>query len=281
MRFSLCALFIVSSLCATAQVRLGVFTGIANYQGDLVEKPFVSPRGAFGLTANFPVGNRLGLRAGLTFAKVAGADSLNPNTGFRARNLNFQSPITELSLLAEYNFFNLDRLRWTPYFFTGIAGYRFNPFTYDGPQKVYLQPLGTEGQGLPGSNRQPYALHGIAIPFGGGVKFVLSDNINLGVEAGIRRLFTDYLDDVSTNYADATELFNARGQQAVNLAFRADEVPGSTAAYPAKGEPRGSAKSKDYYYFTGLHLTFALGNGDGGPFRGRGKKGFGCPPVAM
>ncbi len=278
MRRVILVLFIGCTLSAPAQVRLGVFTGIANYQGDLVEKPFASPRAAFGLSANFPLSNHLTFRVGLTIAKIAGADSLSDKAAFRSRNLSFQSPVTEFSLLAEYNLFDLDNRRWTPYAFTGVAVYHFNPFTYDGARKVYLQPLGTEGQGIAGYNKAPYSLTGFAIPFGGGVKFALSDKVNLGLEAGLRKTFSDYLDDVSTAYADAGDLFKARGQEAVNLAFRADEVRGSTAVYPAKGEPRGSAKSKDYYYFTGLHLTFVLGDGNGF-FHRRSNRRYGCPSV--
>ncbi len=272
--------FIVFALAtaATAQTRLGVFGGIANYQGDLVEGIYVSPRAAIGFTAAFQVGPRLSVRAGLTFAKVAGADSLNSKVSARSRNLNFQSPVTELSLMAEYNLFNLDNLRWTPYVFAGLAGYHFNPYTYNGNRKTYLQPLGTEGQGISGYSSKLYSLGGLAIPFGGGIKYALSDKVHLGLEAGLRKLFTDYLDDVSGNYADEGDLLYMRGQQAVDLAFRGDEVPGSSQLYPPKGDQRGSPKSKDYYYFTGLHLTFSIGDGDGGLFGGgRGKKGYGCP----
>lgn len=259
---------------ATAQTRLGVFAGIANYQGDLVHSVFASPKAAVGISAAFTVSPRLSIRTGLTFAKVAGADSLSSEY-YRGRNLSFQSPVTELSLMAEYNLFNLDNIKWTPYAFAGISGYHFNPFTYDGVgRKIYLQPLGTEGQGISGYNAKLYALNGFAIPFGGGIKVMLSDKIQLGFETGLRKLFTDYLDDVSGNFADPQDLLQARGQQAVDLAFRGDEVAGSTQAYPPKGETRGSPRRKDYFYFTGLHLTFEIGDG---LFSGRGKKGYGCP----
>ena len=273
-------LWLFASISSTtfAQTRLGVFTGVANYMGDLVEAPYASPRAAFGLSLNVPVGPRLNLRAGLTFAKVAGADSLSSNALYRSRNLNFQSPVTEFSLVGEYNLFNLDNLKWTPYAFAGVAVFHYNPFTYDGPNKIHLQPLGTEGQGIASYNRQPYSLTSFAIPFGGGIKFVLSDKVNLGIEAGLRKTFTDYLDDVSTVYADGGDLLKAHDQRAVDLAFRGDEVRGSTATYPGKGDVRGSAKSKDYYYFTGIHLTFALDNGDGF-FRGKSRSGLGCPKV--
>jgi hypothetical protein len=274
MRNPVLLILLLSAATASAQTRLGVFAGIANYQGDLVDGLYASPRAAFGVSANFSIGQRLSVRTGLTFAKVAGADSLNSSADFKNRNLSFQSPVTELSLMAEYNLFNLDNLKWTPYVFAGVAGYHFNPYTYDGGRKVYLQPLGTEGQGIAGYDSKPYSLNGFAIPFGGGVKYMLSDKVQLGLEAGLRKLFTDYLDDVSGTYADATELLQARGQQAVDISFRGDEVPGGPQIYPSKLETRGSLKSKDYYYFTGLHLTFEIGEG---LFSGRGKKGYGCP----
>lgn len=281
MRFVLCfLLFLHLSLLSFAQARLGVFGGVANYAGDLVKTPYASPRAAFGLSLNFPMSNRLSLRAALTFAKVAGADSNSSNAEQRARNLSFQSPVTEAALLGEYNLFNLDNVKWTPYAFAGVAVFHYNPFTYDGAQKVYLQPLGTEGQGIVGYNKEPYSLTGFAIPVGGGLKFVLSDNVNLGLEVGLRKTFTDYLDDVSTTYPDEGDLFKAHGQEAVNVSFRSDELRGSTATFPSKGSVRGGPKTKDYYYFTGLHLSFALGNGDG-LFHSRGKRGYGCPSSVM
>jgi hypothetical protein len=259
-----------------AQFRLGIFGGVSNYHGDLQERVFQNARGAFGLTGTFSLSERLNLRAGLTFAKLAGADSLSKQADLRARNLSFQSSITEFSLLAEYNFFNLDQIRWTPYVFGGLAVFHYNPYTFDrNGAQVYLQPLGTEGQGITGYG-QPYKLTQFAIPFGGGIKYVLSDRVQLGLEAGIRKTFTDYLDDVSGNYADFNELFNARGQRAVDLAYRGDERAGGDPLYPAKGTTRGGAKFKDYYYFTGLHVSFQLGNGEGGRDR---KSGYGCPTV--
>jgi hypothetical protein len=253
-----------------AQFRLGVFGGISNYMGDLEDKYYVNSRGTFGITGTFPLTQRLNIRAGLTIAKVVGADSLSNQADLTARNLSFQSRISELSVLAEYNFFNLDQIRWTPYVFGGLAVFRFNPYTFDqqGVQ-VFLQPLGTEGQGIPGYQGR-YSRTQMAVPIGGGVKFALSESIQLGLELGIRKLFTDYLDDVSGNYADPAELLSGNGQQAVDLSYRGDELPGGDQNYPAKGFTRGSSRFNDYYYFTGLHLSFRLG-------QAKDRSGYGCP----
>lgn len=283
MRKIFLALTVLTTVTASAQLQVGVFGGIANYQGDLVERPFESPKPAFGITIGYPLSGRVTIRGGLTFAKVAGADSLNKQKDLRARNLSFQSPVTELSLVGEFNTFDMDLKSWSPYVFAGIAIYHFNPYTFDANgNKIFLQPLSTEGQGLPGYNSRPYALTQLALPFGGGIKLNISETTQIGLEMGLRKLFTDYLDDVSGNYADASDLFTNKGQTAVDLSYRGDEAGGSLA-YPNKGETRGSPKYKDYYYFTGLHVTFQLPEGSGSQRNyssrsGRNKK-YGCPTV--
>lgn len=265
-------LFLLSHV-SYSQFRLGIFGGLSNYQGDLTSKPYKSSKGVFGITGTFPLTQRFSIRSGLSFGKIAGADSLNNKPELRARNLSFQSKITEFSVVGEYNIFNLDQIRWTPYIFGGLALFHFNPYTYDqNGIQTYLKPLTTEGEGLTGYNSKPYSLTQLAIPFGGGIKYALSDKVQVGLEVGLRKTFTDYLDDVSTVYADPADLLAGNGQKSVDLSYRGDEV--GFPNYPVKGFTRGNPKSKDYYYFTGLHLSFALGSGDG-----RNEKGYGCPKV--
>jgi Domain of unknown function (DUF6089) len=282
MRFIYLLIFLlVFQLCSFAQSQIGIFGGIANYNGDLVEKAYQSSKGAVGLSYGYQLTSRINLRAQLTFAKIAGADSLSTHQDLRDRNLDFQSPITEFSLVGEYNTFDLENKKWSPFVFGGVAIFKFNPYTHDKTGvKTYLQPLGTEGQGLPGySPTQTYGLTQFAIPFGAGIKYNLSDKFRLSAEVGLRKTFTDYMDDVSGNYADANDLLTARGARAADLAYRGDEVFGGDPIYPAKGETRGSPKYKDYYYFSGLHLVYLLGNGDGGNYKASKKKGYGCPTV--
>ena len=274
---------------ALAQFHLGVFVGGASYGGDLNSKAFKRTKPAVGLSLNYEVSDRFMLRTGLNLAKVEGGDQYSGSTLLRQiRNLSFTSNITEFNLMGELTTFNLYNIRWSPYFFGGIAVYHFNPYVKDSTgAKVFLRPLSTEGQGLSiYPERKPYNLTQLAIPFGGGIKYNINENIRLGLEIGFRRLFTDYLDDVSGNYADQATLLAERGPKAVQYAYRGDEVPGETASYPDAGYPvkdaqRGNAKSKDWYYFTGLHLTFRLGGGYG-KTDASGKKGrYGCPTVPM
>ena len=202
----------------------------------------------------------------------------------RARNLAFETHITEFSAIGEYYIFNLEEQKFSPYVFGGLAVFHFNPYDYNGgTQKIFLKPLSTEGEGLSQyPDRKPYALTQLAIPFGGGVKYAFNDRLRLGLELGMRKLFTDYLDDVSTTYADKNDLLNAKGQLAVDMAYR------GSGNYPAKGAQRGGSQHKDWYYFLGLHLTYRLSTGDntnhsgvfgGGNYSGKRKKGYGCPSV--
>jgi hypothetical protein len=137
--------------------------------------------------------------------------------------------------------------------------FHFNPYSYDSlGRKVYLRPLSTEGEGLaqyPG--KKEYSLTQIAIPFGGGIKFRISDRVTLAYEIGLRKLFTDYLDDVSGKYVSDSVLLADKGPEAVAMAYRGGELKGG-AGYPPDGTVRGNAKHKDWYYMSGLRLTIAL-----------------------
>ena len=277
------SLLLSFSIFAQCQLQVGIFGGISNYVGDMTDRAYQNSRAAIGVTAGYQILPRINLRAGFTYAKVDGADSLSRQEDILLRNLSFQTNITEFSLVAEINTFDMNYKRWSPYVFGGLAVFHFNPYTYDQQNnKVYLQPLGTEGQGIAGYPHK-YSLTQLALPFGGGVKFNISDKVRIAAEIGLRKLFTDYLDDVSGNYADPNELLTNNGQQAVDLSYREDELPFGDPNYPAKGITRGSPKYKDYYYFTGIHLIFLLPGSEGSQSSYSGKRGknrmYGCPTV--
>ncbi len=258
---SVILLTITTSLTAQ-KVNVGLLGGVAAYSGELTEtgfhKKFINP--ALGVTANYELTEKITLRGGLMYTKINGDDRYSSNPNNVARNLSFESKIIELSALGEYNFYDLAVENASPYVFTGVAAFKFDPYTYNSSnEKIYLRPLGTEGQNLEDYNNKKYSKIQIAIPIGVGLKFTVGDNIRIGLEAGIRKLFTDYLDDVSKSYVDVNDLVHSRGDNTVDLSFRGDELQ-EEASYPLKGTPRGNAKVKDYYYFAGVHLTYRLGS---------------------
>ena len=256
--------FIFISTSANSQrILLGVFGGASAYSGELSSNIFSKKvtNGAVGLTVNYEATDNLILRGGITYSVVGGADRYSKSADLVNRNLSFETAIVELSAVGEYNLLNLFERPYTPYFFAGLAVYKFNPYAYDpGGQKTFLKPLSTEGQGLSGyPESKPYQLTQLAIPFGGGFKFALNDDLRIGIEAGLRKLFTDYLDDVSNNYIDPVDLLAAKGPKAVDMSYRGYELVGGNLNYPPKGQPRGNSKVKDYYYFAGIHISYRIG----------------------
>ncbi len=258
---SLILLIFVTYCQVNAQrLHLGLFGGMSAYNGDLAESVFPKKvsNGAIGVTVNYELKDQVMIRSGLTYTVVGGADRYNTKPDLLARNLSFETSIAELSVVGEYYFRNLYSYKFSPYVFGGLAVFKFNPYAYDASaQRVFLKPLGTEGQGIAGYPK-PYSLIQAAIPLGGGIKYAVNKNLRVGLEIGIRKLFTDYLDDVSGSYASETDLMTAKGQQSVDMSYRGDEVTGGSFLYPAKGAQRGSPKFKDIYYFTGIHLTYRI-----------------------
>lgn len=278
------ALFLSFSAGIFAQrFHIGVTGGLAAYNGDLTDKvlPKKVTNGYIGITGNYELKDNIMLRAGINYAVVGGADRFSDIPSHLERNLAFETQLTEFNVVGEYYLYNLYERRFSPYGYIGLAVYHFNPYAFNGTtDKIYLKPLSTEGQGLAGyPDRKEYGLTQMAIPLGVGAKYALTDDIRIGLELGFRKLFTDYLDDVSTSYIDPNDLAAARGQLAVDMSYRGDEVPGGDPNYPVKGYQRGGSDKKDFYYFIGLHLTYRLSIGGGSSYVGsNGKKiRTGCP----
>ena len=250
-------------LIVHAQWNVNLYGGFSNYIGDMQTSPYTTKQsnGSFGAGIQYDLTRHFSLLTNLTYGRISAADGYSSQADLRARNLNFESHITEWNLLAEYNLLDLSEHKLTPYLFAGVAIFHFNPYTYDTTgKKVYLRPLSTEGEGLtqyPG--RRPYALTQLAIPFGGGIKFRISDGVTLAYEIGMRKTFTDYLDDLSTTYVDQATLLAARGPEAVEMAYRGNEIKNG-GTYPPGGTIRGGHKWKDWYYVSGLRVTIALNN---------------------
>lgn len=258
------AFILFSTLAFTAvaaqPVRLHIAGGFSNYNGDIQQKPFTleQAKTAFGAGATFHITDKLALRADYTFAHLFANDKFNKKEALRARNLNFYTYIQELSLMGEYEIFNLNRYKISPYIFAGVGVFKFSPYTYDNQgKKNYLVGLSTEGQGVvPG--RPGYKTTQVSFPVGGGIKYALSDEIRLGFELGFRILSTDYLDDVSTTYVDRDVLLAAKGAKAVELAFRGGELKTNPQQYPPGGSVRGNRNANDSYYFGLFRVEFKM-----------------------
>jgi opacity protein-like surface antigen len=267
------------------RLHLTLMGGFSNYQGDLQSKYFTLNQAnlAVGAGLQYDFTPKIAVRLGFNYGSLEADDKLNSGQ-LRARNLNFHSKLLEGSLLLQYTLFDLSDRRISPYVFAGVAIYHFDPYTFDTlGNKIYLKPLSTEGQGLQQyPNRKEYKLNQFAIPFGGGIKFRVSENVTLGYEFGFRKLFTDYLDDVSTRYVDPMILASQRGLKAVEMSYRGGELKGGDPNYPTVNTIRGGEKAKDWYYISGITLTIGLGGKGGDSYSGwNGKRSqLGCPRIA-
>ena len=86
------------------------------------------------------------------FTQLGYSDVYNTQNEYdHRRNLSFNTNIWELTLQGDFNFFKFipgeARYRYTPYVTFGIGIFSYDPYAYYQGQKVYLRPLGTEGQG--------------------------------------------------------------------------------------------------------------------------------------
>lgn len=285
LRILIVVLLVPFSSMAQQKVNLHFFGGFSNYSGDLQEARFTLDQShlAFGLGLSYEVMPKVLIRAGLIAGKLSASDKYSPKVLNRQRNLNFTSPLYDASLVVDYSLFDLKDKRATPYVFAGLAMFGFNPYTFDSTgTKYFLRNLSTEGQGLAEyPDRKKYKIVQFAVPFGVGVRVRITDNTYLGYEIGMRKTFTDYLDDVSTTYVDEAILASRRGSKAVELAFRSNELKDVNLPYPPAGTVRGGREYKDWYYFSGITLSIGLFTGnDASFFGGKGKRGsVDCPKV--
>lgn len=215
----------------------------------------------------------IGGRLEATFGRVSASDNvLEGDIGAAKdrymRNLQFQSKITELALLAEFHPLTLfqslakEPSFFSPYIIGGIGVFHFSPEAFNGYTWVALQPLRTEGQGFPQyPGRQPYRLTQVNFPLGIGVKYEVSALLNARLEIMHRVLNTDYLDDVSTRYIDpalfSENLTHEAAEQAVKLADRRQELDPSVVT--TEGGIRGDPKHKDAYFTIQFKLSLSIG----------------------
>ncbi|HYC40766.1 MAG TPA: DUF6089 family protein [Chitinophagaceae bacterium] len=256
-------LFFLAFSCTLGAVAqppsLSFYTGMINYHGDLNPHSFTfgQANAAAGIIVRKPITSWFTARAGFFSGKVDAADRYNRDY-LQPRNLSFYSSIQELQAGFEISVGRPDS-RIRPYAYAALGVFHFDPWAYDSAGvRTRLQPLSTEGQGLPGISRpQPYQLFQWCIPFGGGIRFAVTDDLRLGVEFSQRKTFTDHLDDVSSFFVDRDLLLRERGPKAVELAYRGDELPGGNS-YPVHGEQRGTPSEMDWYYLLGVTVEMSF-----------------------
>lgn len=259
--FKLLFIFLFFSVKSFSQDwEYGGWLGVSHYFGDLNTSTsfrFVRPAGGLLLRRCF--NSHFSARGTISGGYVGYNDKFSKKIFQQKRNLSFTSPIVELSGQLEFNFFKMeigdDFKRFSPYLFGGFGVFYFNPKT--GGEK--LKKYGTEGQDLQiYPERNKYSLIQPTVLYGGGLKYRPKKSFwTIGIEAGNRKTFTDYLDDASTVYPDKFALASERGVRAVELSDRSGETGDIIGE---EGKQRGDSQRNDSYLFVGFTLTYTLRN---------------------
>ncbi len=213
-----------------------------------------------GLVYRYNFNDRLAFKGNILYGQIYAHDKDSESEWQQNRNLHFRADLFELSAQIEVNFLTYeigdDRRPSSPYLFLGFSIFRFNPKAEYNDRWVELQPLGTEGQGIDGFEDR-YVLTQVSVPIGIGYKFNIIGSLGGAIEWGMRKTFTDYLDDVSGDYVDANTLEFENGPLSQILADRSFEPRSPDGTN--NGVQRGETSRKDWYIFTGLMLTYKLG----------------------
>ena len=224
--------------------------------------------------------NWLGFRLAADYTYLEGDDAVINTTGIdelwrKQRNLNFKTNVWELygalEVFPTMFFYRKTAYepRLRPYGLIGIGIFHFDPkgslTDVNGNKTWYkLQPLRTEGEGMSQyPQSKPYKLTQINIPLGAGIKYFFSDRLNMSMEVLYRKTFTDYIDDVSKTYINASDfnkyLSPAQALLATQLSDKTIPIlyPGMTR-WPS-GTQRGDYKNGDTYFSVVAKFGIRLG----------------------
>ena len=199
-------LMIATLMAAQAQeyrFEVGGAIGMSGYLGDannanLLKKPGYVAGGLF----RYIINSRMALKANLLTAKISGNSANLANTYPDAQTYAFSSQLYDLGAQFEFNFLNygigskyLKLKRISPYLTLGV------------------------GATLATGDGDAFTLN---VPMGVGVKYKLSERLNIGLEFTMRKTFSDKLDGLK-------------------------DLNGITS---------GFAKNTDWYSFTMISITY-------------------------
>jgi hypothetical protein len=252
-------LFLMVCSTTSAQMRgweAGGWLGASNYFGDLnTNWRFSRVKPAGGATVKFNFNDRLALGSSLNITALQAKDADSKNVFEQRRNLDFQSWLFDATSQVEFNFLpyvhgHRDYF-FSPYMAAGMTVFRFNPRTKYNGDWVRLREYGTEGQ----FQGEEYAITSFGLVGAFGFKMDYSYRWSGFIELSGRKLFTDYLDDVSGVYPDLDDLEALRGDIGVALSDK--------SIAPKIGEPgrqRGNGKKNDTYLFLKLGVNYYFGS---------------------
>lgn len=275
--FILSVLFFMSNSFGQRRYNLdyGIRAGVANYLGDIgsgdLARGFVynlelkDTRWSAGGFVRYRFHPLFAYQGAITYARIQGADSESINYARLGRNLSFKNDLIMLNNKIEFYppFLTVSdvggsgryRTDFKMYLLTGLGIFYHNPKAEYNGQKYKLRPLMTEGK--------KYSPVALSIPMGTGFYFTHKRQHRFGFEMTWNMTFTDYLDDVSRNYVDASSM--GSDPIAPTLANRNPElgsyVPG--VDYPLGANyggtnQRGDPTDKDNFMMISLSYSYVI-----------------------
>ena len=240
---------------------LGLSAGTGYYLGEMNPNGHFKGRfqPGFGGFLRFNVNRRFGVKASLNRTVLLYYDEDSKDPWIANRNLHFRNAITEGAVVAEFNYTRYQigntKDRFTGYLFAGLSLYSHMPEAQIGDTWYELQPLGTEGQGS-STGEGRYATTGFAVPFGFGFKLNLGHFSALNFEWGMRRTWTDHLDDVAGYYASTAVLEDESGPLAEELSEERVLKEGNID--DPVGQMRGYNGRDDRFAVMNVSFTFRI-----------------------
>jgi OmpA-OmpF porin, OOP family len=159
----------------------------------------------------------------------------------KKRGFSFTSPIYEIAILPEIRPIRIGNVE--PYGYLGLGLAAFSPTTFYNDPNPTADLVRDINDRIAIDKSAKFSKTTLAIPIGAGLQWFVNDRFAIGAEAGGRKTFSDYFDQISIT---------------------------------------GGATSKDFYFFGGVTFSFLFGGGNGfsGDWSGNGgRKGGGvrCP----
>lgn len=247
----------------------GLRAGAANFLGDIgsgdLARGFVynmelrDTRNALGGFVRYRFHPIFAVQGSFDWNRVQGKDDNSDNRARQGRNLNFMNDLFHLSgkfefypqvlAVSDVGYRGRYRLDYQTYFFAGLGGVVHNPKALYNGDKVKLRPLKTEGVS--------YSPVVLTLPLGGGFFFTYKKVHRFGLEYVWNWTFTDYLDDISTVYADPSKM--SSDPLAPVLANRYDgvgNVPDGIQYGP--GSPRGDPTDRDNFMSLTVSYSYLI-----------------------
>jgi hypothetical protein len=181
---------------------VGIFLGNSGYLGDLNKSDWFSkePHLAYGVFGRYNLSPKFAVKVAYSRGTLTGRDSNYPDRAFR--NFSTQTTINDIAGQIEYQpwAFPMSKLPHQfqsmvrPYIFVGIGVAFTNPQA-DMANMIVVKP--EIAAGIEGDLNTVYSKTATIVPFGLGLKYRIAPMWTIGLEAGFRFTFSDYIDGIS------------------------------------------------------------------------------------